>query len=108
MHTVIGGGYSLEHQAFEQALPNLIQKFYSTFGALKDNCQAANLLTDYQIMRQFGGHGATPADEASTLLHIVLRRIAEDPANFYTFKELDVVKSEEGKLSNTDMPHKIK
>ena len=88
-------GSSPEYRAFNKALPGLKDRLFTTFTVLRDQCQAADLLTVSQARTQFGS--APDHINTGTLLQIVLDNIKYDPANFHKFLELDVVKETRGK-----------
>ncbi len=62
-----------------------------TFLQLKDQCQAAGLITFDEVQANLGGRGATPAGETSLLLEIVLSRIRMDPSLYDKFMSLPLL-----------------
>ncbi len=62
-----------------------------SFVQLKDQCQAAGLITFAEVQATLGGRGATPAGETSLLLEIVLSRIRTDPSLYDKFMSLPLL-----------------
>ncbi len=68
-----------------KAKPELVEQLSFSFLQLKDQCQAAGLITFAEVQANLGGRGATPAGETSLLLEIVLSRIRMDPSLYSKF-----------------------
>ncbi len=92
-HTGSGDGQtsSPEFSAFTKAKPDLVEQLTFSFVQLKDQCQAADLITFAEVQANLGGRGTTPAVETSLLLEIVLRRVKVDPSLYSKFMSLPLL-----------------
>ncbi len=74
-----------------KAKPELVERLNFSFLQLKDQCQAAGLITFDEVQANFDGRGATPAGDTSLLLDVVLSRIKTDPSLFSNFVSLSLL-----------------
>ncbi len=82
---------SPEFSAFSKVKPDLVKQLNFNFLQLKEQCQAAGLMTFAEVQANFGGRSPSPTEDMSLLLEIVLSRIRLDPSLYSKFMGLPLL-----------------